>query len=131
MTTPMKPQSDRAFGLMFACVFAILFGAIWSIFDIRWNWAAILAAAFLAVSLLVPWTLLPLNRLWGRFAFRVGHVNNHLILGLFFYLVMLPTGLMMRLFGQDPMARRLMPKSESYWQPVRRNPDRENFTDMF
>ena len=131
MSVPVIRQTDRGFGIMFAVFFALLFGAVWAIFDVRWDWAAILAVVFLLAALLVPWVLLPLNRLWGRFAVRVGFVNNHLILGLFFYLFMLPTGLIMRLVGNDPMARRREGEDGSYWKPVRRNPDRENFGDMF
>ena len=128
--TPIR-QTDRGFGFMFAGFFAVLFGAVWAVFDVRWDWAAILSVGFLVAALIVPWVLLPLNRLWGRFALRIGQINNHLVLGIFFFAVMLPTGLIIRLFGNDPMARRSRRRVDSYWQPVRRSPDRENFSDMF
>ena len=51
------------------------------------RWAIALALCFLVLAILVPVALMPLNRLWGMIAIRLAVVNNHLVLGLFFYLV--------------------------------------------
>lgn len=131
MSGPQIRQSDRGFGLMFAGFFAVLFTAVWLIFGARWDWVAGAAVVFLVAGLAAPWVLMPLNRLWGVLALRLGRVNNFVVLGLFYYLIMLPVALVMKLAGKDPMNRSIAPGTESYWQPVRRNPDRENFHDMF
>jgi hypothetical protein len=44
---------------------------------------------------------------------------------------MVPAGLIMRAVGYDPMNSHPQKKSDTYWQPVRRNTDRENLSDMF
>lgn len=131
MSLPVISQSDRGFGLMFAGVFAVLYGAVWLAFGVRWDWAAVLAVLFLIAALAFPGILLPFNRLWSAFAGRLGHFNNHLLLGIFYYLIMTPAGFIMRLSGSDPMHRRPDRNQPTYWQPVRRNPDRENLSDMF
>ncbi len=124
-------QSDRAFGLTFAAVFAAISGVGWLAFDavLYWPWAV--SAFFLAVALGAPGLLLPLNRLWAGFAHRVGQGSNFLLLGLFFNLFILPFGLMLRLLGRDPMNRKIDEKADSYWSPIKRKTDADTFRDMF
>lgn len=127
----MKRQSDRAFGLTFAAVFALVFTVSWLAFDARLDWAAWTAAAFAAVALAAPRALQPLNRAWAAFAHRLAIVNNYLLLGLFFYALMTPLAVALRLFGWDPMYRAPDRGSASYWTPVARNTTRETMGDMF
>jgi len=124
-------QSDRNFGLMFAVVFLIAFGVAWFGFGKRLDSLVWIAFAFAALALTIPWLLLPLNRLWQRFAYVLGMVNNRLILGAFFYLFIGPVGFILRRAGRDPMQRHIDPRAASYWRPVNRQPDSENFKDLF
>ena len=124
-------QSDRAFGLTFAALFAIIGLVGWLVFDARLTWAPVVSSVFLLVALAAPGILLPLNRLWARFAHRLGLFNNALLLGLFFFLFILPLGLIIRLFGKDPMVRTFDGEAETYWTPVGRQCDRETLADMF
>ena len=82
-------QSDRAFGLTFAAVFAIIGLVGWLVFEARLIWAPVAASVFLLVALAAPGILLPLNRLWARIAHRVGLFSNALLLGSFFFLFVL------------------------------------------
>jgi hypothetical protein len=124
-------QSDRAFGLMFAVVFTIVFTVAYFGFAVRLNWALGVAGGFLCLALIVPWLLMPLNRLWEKFAFRLGFISNHFLLGMFFFVFVFPFGLMLRLFGSDPMRRKFDSKSDTYWTKVTRHANRETFGDMF
>lgn len=45
----------------------------------------------------------------------MGFVISHLLLGAVYYLVLTPTGLIMRLLGHDPLARRFEPQKKTYW----------------
>lgn len=60
--------------------------------------------------------------------FPIGFVVSHVILALLYYLVLTPIGLAMRLFGYDPMHRKLEPEAATYW--VERAP-RTNVQDYF
>ena len=51
-----------------------------------------------------------------KFAFVLGWINTRLILGIFFYLILTPVGLIMRLFGRDPLHRKLDRKATTYWE---------------
>lgn len=128
--TAFPRQTDRVFGLMFAVVFAIIAMVGFLAFGVVLAWVIATAAVFLATALIVPWVLLPLNRLWAVFAGRLGHINNHILLGIFFYVFILPTGLIVRLFA-DPMHRKTDPSAQSYWSPVGRKADAETYRDLF
>ena len=128
MTPPR--QTERAFGVMFTAVFAIIAAVGFFVFDVLLAWAVVVAFAFLTIALLAPWLLLPLNRLWMKFAQRLGRVSNFVLLGAFFYIFVLPTGLIMRLFT-DPMRRKVDPAATTYWSPVERKADPGTYRDLF
>ncbi len=128
MTPPR--QSDRAFGVTFAAVFTVIAAVGFFVFDALLSWALAAALGFLATALLAPGLLLPLNRLWMKFAGRLGHVNNFVLLGAFFYIFVLPAGLIMRLFT-DPMRRKADPAAATYWSPVERKADADTYRDLF
>ncbi len=129
MTQPKL--SDRKFGLIFAAIFAIFTLIGWFFFDQVLRWAMICSGTFLISALIVPGLLMPLNRLWGLLAGRIHRVVNFTLLALFFYLLILPFGLVMRLFGRDAMNRARAPKAASYWRPVTRHTDETTLPDMF
>jgi len=107
------------FGLMFLAFFGIIGALARFRFDspgaARWIW--IVAAAITAVYYLVP----PVRRYvyvgWMYAAFPIGWVVTHVLLAIVFFLVIMPIGLAVRAFGNDPMRRRFEPDSETYWIP--------------
>ncbi len=124
-------QTNRAFGLTFAAVFAVIAAVGWFVFDSQPRWAVVTSAVFLVLALAAPVVLLPLNRLWEKLAGAVGHVNNHVILGLFFYGFVTPVAVMMRLLGKDPMRRSFDPGTMTYLTPVGRKAGDETYRDLF
>ncbi len=124
-------QTDRAFGLTFAAVFTFLGGLVWLLTSHFIPGLFVAAGVFALLALAVPGVLLPLNRLWSWFGGKLGHINNNLVLGLFYILFMIPFGIVMRLFGRDPMARKIKKGQESYWQQPPRQLDRETLRDMY
>lgn len=108
-------SSDRSFGLVFTAFFLIL--ALLPLLHgqgIR-LWALGLAGAFLLTSLAAPKILMPLNRLWTRFGILLHHIVSPIALGVMFYGVVTPTGLIMRLVGKDPLRLRIDKSADSYW----------------
>jgi Saxitoxin biosynthesis operon protein SxtJ len=117
----VKTSSNRAFGLVFATVFALI--ALWPLFA-RWLldgaggvrlWALALAAAFVVIALAAPRWLAPLNRLWTAFGLVLHRITNPLVMGLLFYGAVTPTGLIRRGLGKDPLRRKRDPAAASYW----------------
>lgn len=111
----VQTPSERSFGFVFATVFLIV--ALFPLLgggEPRW-WAIAVSAAFLAAALLVPAVLAPLNRLWFKFGMLLHRVVSPLILGFLFYLVVLPVGLLLRLFGKRVVERGFDRSARSYW----------------
>ena len=127
----MKPLSDRAFGYTLTIVFAAISGVAWIFFGTKLVWPLVFAAFFGIVALTVPWILLPINRLWHVLAYRLGILVNYVVLGLFYYVIFVPVGLVQRLLGWDPMNRTTSPRTGSYWSDVQRRTDTETLRDMF
>lgn len=74
-----------------------------------------LSLVFLLSALLMPNALMPLNWLWIKLGLLIHTIVSPVILGLLFYLVFTPVGLVMRLFGNDLLRLRLDESSPTYW----------------
>lgn len=126
--TEPKPNREelRKFGLLFAGILLILFGLLlpflrhgaamgWPLMEglgPRWPW--ITAAVIAAWALLHPRSLGLLHTPWMKFAQLAQWVNTRIILLLMFYVIILPIGLLLRLFGKDSMHRKFETRVESY-----------------
>jgi len=108
-------SSERSFGLVFAGVFTLL-GAL-SFYHGRTHWYYWFAVAvlFAIFAYAAPGVLVPLNRLWAKFGYLLHMVVSPLLLGLLFYLCIVPIGFLMRLTGKDPLRLKFEPAAKSYW----------------
>jgi hypothetical protein len=116
MSTPVPLPSERSFGLTFVGFFALV--AAWQAWAGRPVAAGILAGAAaltLLVTLVRPLLLRPLNRAWMKFGALMHAVVNPVVLGAMFFVVIAPTGIVMRLFGRDALRRKLDREAASYW----------------
>ena len=116
----VKGSSDRFFGLTFFVVFLVI-----ALLPLLKHGSVRLPAlgismGFLAVSLMRPSLLGPLNRIWLKFGALLHSITSPIILGVMFYLVITPMGLFMRLIGKDLLRLKFDPKSPSYW--IKRDP---------
>lgn len=107
----------RKFGLTTGAIIVVIFALFFPwVFDMetmpRWPW---IAAAILGVpALLMPAVLNPVYITWMKIGGVLGWVNTRIILGVLFYVMIMPMGLVMRLFGGDPMAKKLDASASSY-----------------
>jgi len=111
----VEGSSDRSFGLVFAAVFAIL-GVLpmFKSHSPRW-WSFGVALAFAIVALVMPSILSGLNKLWMKLGLLLAKIVSPIALGILFYLVFTPIGLLMRLAGKDPMRLKSDANARSYW----------------
>jgi len=109
-------QELRKFGLVFAGMFILIFGLllpwIWDKPSPMWPW--IVAAVFIAAALLVPMALGPVYRLWMKIGHVLGWINTRIILGVMFFIIFAPVGLLLRLLGKDMLRRRLDTSATTY-----------------
>ena len=78
-------------------------------------WALVVAAFFAGTALTMPRLLAPLNNLWFRFGLLLHKIVNPFVMGLFFFLTVTPTGLLMRAMGKTPLQLGFDHKAETYW----------------
>src|SRR6056300_716492 len=97
----IKTTSNRSFGIIFFVVF--LFIALYPITyseDLR-IWSLIVSFIFIILGLLNSKILTPLNKLWFKFGVILGKIISPIIMGIVFFLIVTPTGLVMKLLGKD------------------------------
>jgi hypothetical protein len=71
----------------------------------------------LVPALLAPRTLVPVYRIWMTVGEALGWINTRILLGVVFYGLITPMGLIRRLRREDPMRRRHDPGAQSYRVP--------------
>ena len=64
-------------------------------------------------------------------ALPIGFVLSYVIMGTLFYLIIAPIGLIMRLFGKDPMNRHFQPSMGTYWVDSRPQRPAEDYFRQF
>jgi len=84
-----------------------------------WDAAAagvmMVSASGLVAGMMQPQILRPMFVAWMMAAFPLGWVMSHLLLGLVYYGVMTPIGLVLRLCGHDPLRLRKRTTVDSFW----------------
>ncbi len=114
MQEKIKLPSNRNFGIVFSIVFLII--AIWPILnqnEIR-IWSIIISLIFLILGLINSKFLSPLNKAWFKFGLILGSLIAPIVMGIVFFLVVTPTGLIMKALGKDLLELKRN-KNNTYW----------------
>ena len=114
MQKNIKLPSNRNFGVVFFIVFLII--ALWPILkqnEIR-IWSLIISFIFFVLGLINSKLLTPLNKIWFKFGILLGNIISPIVMGIVFFLVVTPTGLIMRLFRKDILKLKKN-SNDSYW----------------
>ena len=111
----IKISSNRSFGIVFFVFFTIV--GIYPVID---NgdiniYFIISAIVFLILGILNSKILYPLNYVWFKFGILLGAVIAPIVMGIIFFAVVTPTGLIMRLLGKDLLKKKFLKNSETYW----------------
>ena len=111
----VKISSNRSFGLLFFIVFlAISLWPLKSQEDLR-LWAFILALIFFVLGILNSKFLTPLNKLWMKFGIFLGSIISPFVMGVVFFMVVTPIGLIMRFLGKDLLRIKKSKFVSTYW----------------
>lgn len=106
----------RKFSLVTGTIVAGLFGLFlpW-IFDYPWPlWPWVVTGIFYFWGLVHPDSIFIVYSSWLKFGHILGLINTRIILGILFYVVFFPAGILMRLMRKDPMSRKLDETTKSY-----------------
>ena len=124
----VKLGSNKSFGIVFFVVFLII--AIYPILsdgNLR-LWSLIISLAFLILGLINSRLLTPLNKLWFKFGILLGKIISPVIMGIIFFLVVTPIGLLMRLLKKDVL-NLTFNDNKSYW--IEKNGQKSKMKNQF
>jgi len=124
----VKISSNRSFGIVFFIFFLII--ALYPLTyseEIRF-WSAIISVIFLVLGFLNSKILTPLNKLWFKFGIFLGKIISPIIMGIIFFLVVTPIGLLMRLLGKDLINLKYN-NNKSYW--IEKNGPKSKMKNQF
>ena len=111
----IKISSNKSFGIVFFVFFLIV--TIWLFFK---NgefiiWPIIVAVVFLILGLTNSKLLTPLNKAWNQFGILLGNFIAPIVMGIIFFLVVTPTGLVVRVMGKDLLRLKKNKDKKTYW----------------
>ena len=124
----IKIGSNRSFGIIFSIVFLLI--AIYPLInngELR-LWSLIISISFLLLGLINSRTLNPLNKLWFKLGIFLGKIISPLVMGIIFFLVVTPIGLLMRLLKKDLLNLKFN-KNSSYW--IEKNEPKSKMKNQF
>ena len=111
----IKISSNKSFGIVFFAFFIIV--SVWLFFK---NgefiiWPIIVAVVFLILGLTNSKLLTPLNKAWNQFGILLGNFIAPIVMGIIFFLVVTPTGLVVRVMGKDLLRLKKNKDKKTYW----------------
>ena len=110
--TELFPELDaaglRRFGISTGSIVAGIFGLVLPFaFDLKYPiWPWVIAFVLIIWAVAAPASLRGVYRGWMRIGLMLNRIVSPIVLGIVFFLVVTPMGLIMRLTGRDPMARK-------------------------
>lgn len=121
----------RQFGLLVGSVFSVI--GLWPLVfrseSPRW-WAMAIGSLLIVLGAIVPQSLQQVHGGWMKVGHILGSINTRIILGIIYYLLITPMGVIMRLMGKDPMHRVLMQDTDTY-RIVRPSRPRHHMRNQF
>lgn len=125
---------QQKFGLVMAAVIVVL-GLIrytlhgFAHFPV---WFFVVAGAFAFFGLVLPRALKPVLIVWLKFALVLNWIMTHVLLTIVYWLVIVPMGIIMRVFSEDPLKRKWLAKTDSYWEAPEEQPtELEHWRNQF
>jgi len=128
MQTKIKLPTNRNFGMVFSIVFLLI--SLWPLLsqnEIR-IWSLTISGIFFILGIFNSKLLLPLNKIWFKFGMFLGNFIAPIVMGIVFFLVVTPTGLIMRLLGKDLLNLKKNNKN-SYW--IEKDNSNSNLKNQF
>ena len=124
----IKISSNKSFGIVFFILFFLIsFYPLLNNQSIR-IWALLISLLFLILGILNSKILTPLNLIWFKLGIFLGKIISPLIMGIIFFLVVTPIGIILRLCGKDVLNLKKN-KKETYWinKPTTKNDMKKQF----
>jgi len=83
--------------------------------NITWRWFLGSGVLLYVLSRFAYPIMRPVHFAWMRFSQILGWISTHVVLTVFYYLILTPSGLLMKLLGKDLLDQRIDKSAKSYW----------------
>ena len=114
---------------------AIIFSIVGRLTAHAWKpfflWLGVIGLAVGVVFWLVPQISRPFYLVWYFLACCMGFVTGNVLLSAFFYLVITPMGLVMRMAGRDPLRKKFDRTTPTYWLDAEKVVDLKRYYRQF
>ena len=120
--------SNRNFGIVFIIVFLII--SFWPLLngeDIRY-WSLIVSLIFFILALFNSKILTPLNKIWMKFGLLLGKIVSPIVMGIVFFFVVTPTGIIMKILGKNILNLKKN-NQNTYW--IKKDNKNNNMKNQF
>ena len=128
----IKLPSNKKFGFFFTLIF--LFLSLYFYFEDNFFLTFTLLSIsllLLLVTLLKSNLLLPLNKFWMRIGLLMGMITNPMIMGIIYFSIFIPVGILMKLSGRDELNLNYK-KKITYWKKCQRDfKKKDSFKQQF
>ena len=125
----IKISSNRNFGLVFFGFFLII--SIWPLIygeELR-IWSLFISIIFLLLGLFNSKILTPLNKLWIRFGILLGKIVSPVVMGIVYFGVVTPIGVIMKIFKKDILNLKIDKNKKTYW--LKKDENKQNMKNQF
>ncbi len=105
----------RQFGILVGSIFLVI--GIWPLVFRGENpriWSTVLGTAMAGLGIMFPKSLRHVHRFWMALGHVLGWINTRIILGVIFFGLITPMGLVMRWFGKDALHLRFVQEASTY-----------------
>ena len=109
----INKKNNITFGILFFILFLIIgLYPLTSSEPVR-IWSIILSLVILTITIIKPNLFTFLNKLWIQLGILLGKIISPTVMGLVFFFVVTPTGMLVRILKKDVMG--LKKEGSSYW----------------
>ena len=91
-------------------------------------WSFAISIIFLILGILNSKILSPLNKIWFKFGLLLGKIISPIVMGIIFFIVVTPTGLILRLFQKDVLNLKFN-NNNTYW--IEKSGPKSNMKNQF
>jgi hypothetical protein len=109
----IKQKDNITFGILFSILFLII-----GLYPLKSDetirvWSVVLSLVFLIITIIRPNLFTFLNKLWIKFGILLGKIISPIVMGLVFFFVVTPIGILIRILKKDVMG--LKKRKSTYW----------------
>jgi hypothetical protein len=109
----IKRKDNITFGILFFILFLII-----GLYPLKSEgliriWSVVLSLVFLIITIIRPNLFTFINKLWIQFGILLGKIISPVVMGLVFFFVVTPIGILVRIFKKDVMG--LKRGANTYW----------------